>query len=82
MIIIENDNVLKSRAVRAAGLFSNKDNALNMAATPDNLLKIATQTKGTYPVIPPIECLPARSDDEARWGKHGFATNEWCTYKD
>ena len=52
-------------AVRATGLFWNKDDLLNMAATPDHLLKIATQTRGTYPVIPPIQCLAARSDDEA-----------------
>lgn len=38
---------------------------LNCVATPDHLLKLATQTRGAYPVIPPIQCLPARSDDEA-----------------
>ncbi len=78
MIIIENDKILKSRAVRATGLFWNKDDLLNMEATPDHLLNIATQTKGMYPVIP-------RSDDEAmtsKVGKYGFATNDWCTYKD
>jgi len=38
---------------------------LNSVATPHNLLKLATQTRGAYAVIPPIQCLPARSDDEA-----------------
>ena len=65
MIIIENDKILKSRTVRATGLFWNNDDLLKMVATPDHLLKIATQAKGMYPVIPPIQCLPARSDDEA-----------------
>ena len=51
--------------MRATRLFCYKDDLLNMVATPDHLLKIAAQTKGTYPVIPPIQCLPARSDDEA-----------------
>ena len=38
---------------------------MNMEVTPDHLLKIATQTKGVYPVISPLQCLPPRSDDEA-----------------
>ena len=70
MIIVENDKILKSRAVLATGLFWSKGDLLNMVATPDNLLKIATQTRGTYPVIPPIQCLPARSDDGDPPDKH------------
>ena len=65
MLIIENDKILKSKAVRATGLFWNKNDLVNMEVTPDHLLKIATQTKGVYPVIPPPQCLPPRSDDEA-----------------
>ena len=65
MLIIENDKILKSKAVRATGLFRNKNDLVNMEVTPDHLLKIATQTKGVYPVIPPLQCLPPRSDDEA-----------------
>ena len=65
MLIIENDKILKSKAVRATGLFWNKNDLVNMEVTPDHLLKIATQTKGVYPVIPPLQCLPPRSDDEA-----------------
>ena len=65
MLIIENDRILKSKAVRATGLFWNKNDLVNMEVTPDHLLKIATQTKGVYPVIPPLQCLPPRSDDEA-----------------
>ncbi len=65
MLIIENDKILKSKAVRATGLFWNKRDLVNMEVTPDHLLKIATQTKGVYPVISPLQCLPPRSDDEA-----------------
>ena len=65
MLIIENDKILKSKAVRARGLFWNKNDLVNMEVTPDHLLKIATQTKGVYPVIPPLQCIPPRSDDEA-----------------
>ena len=62
---IENDKILKSKAVRATGLFWNKSDLVNMEVTPDHLLKIATRTKGVYPVIPPLQCLPPRSDDVA-----------------
>eukprot|EP00434_Breviolum_minutum_P029143 symbB.v1.2.025779.t1/scaffold2336.1/size96545/4 len=65
ILIIENDKILKSRAVRATGLFWSKDDLMNMEVSPDHMLKIATQTKGIYPVIPPSQCLPPRSDDEA-----------------
>ncbi len=65
MLIIENDKLLKSKAVRATGLFWSKDELVNMEITPDHMLKIATQTKGIYPVIPPFHHLPPRSDDEA-----------------
>ena len=65
ILIIENDKILKSRAVRATGLFWSKDDLMSVAVSPDHMLKIATQTKGIYPVIPPPQCLPPRSDDEA-----------------
>ena len=65
MLIFENDKILKSKAVRATGLFWNKNDLVNMEVTPDHLLKKATQRKGVYPVIPPLQCLPPRSDDEA-----------------
>ena len=45
--------------------YSGTNDLVNMEVTPDHLLKIATQTKGVYPVIPPLQCLPPRSDDEA-----------------
>ena len=65
ILIIENDKILKSRAVRAIGTFWSKEDLINMEVSPDYMLKIATQTKGIYPVIPPLTCLPPRSDDEA-----------------
>ena len=65
ILIIENDKVLKSRAVRAIGTFWSKEDIMSMEVSPDHMLKIATQTKGIYPVIPPPTCLPPRSDDEA-----------------
>ena len=65
ILIIENDKILKSRAVRATGLFWSKEDLMSMEVTPDYMLKIATQTKGIYPTIPPPTCLPPRSDDEA-----------------
>ena len=65
ILIIENDKILKSRAVRAIGTFWSKEDLINMEVSPDYTLKIATQTKGIYPVIPPLTCLPPRSDDEA-----------------
>ena len=65
ILIIENEKILKSRAVRATGLFWSKDDQISMEVSPDQMLKIATQTKGIYPVKPPPQCLPPRSDDEA-----------------
>ncbi len=57
--------ILKSRAVRATGLFWNKDNLINMVATPDHFVEDCNANKGVYPFVPPLELRRARSEDEA-----------------